>query len=62
HCPFHKDERLTLFCDELSCRYCVINSHQDHKYNFTSNIIDREKEVTKAKIKEVKDKEAGLSQ
>ncbi|XP_032225248.2 tripartite motif-containing protein 45 [Nematostella vectensis] len=65
YCPHHRVEKLTLFCDtcdELICRDCVIKAHQTHKYDFTSNIIDREKELIKDKIEEVKSKQVDLSQ
>ncbi|EDO30254.1 predicted protein, partial [Nematostella vectensis] len=65
YCPHHRVEKLTLFCDtcdELICRDCVIKAHQTHKYDFTSNIIDREKELIKYKIEEVKSKQVDLSQ
>ncbi|EDO28506.1 predicted protein [Nematostella vectensis] len=65
YCQHHKEEKLILLCDtcdKLICRDCVINGHRDHKYDFTSNIIDREKELIKDKIEEVKSKQADLSQ
>ncbi|EDO33102.1 predicted protein [Nematostella vectensis] len=65
YCPRHKGERLTLLCDtcdELICRDCAITTHQYHKINFTSNIIDREKDKIKAKLEEVKSKQTDSSQ
>ncbi|XP_048590259.1 tripartite motif-containing protein 45 isoform X3 [Nematostella vectensis] len=65
YCPRHKGERLTLLCDtcdELICQDCAITTHQYHKINFTSNIIDREKDEIKAKVEEVKSKQTDSSQ
>ncbi|EDO33101.1 predicted protein [Nematostella vectensis] len=41
---------------------CAITTHQYHKINFTSNIIDREKDEIKAKVEEVKSKQTDSSQ
>ncbi|XP_032237780.1 tripartite motif-containing protein 45 isoform X2 [Nematostella vectensis] len=64
YCPHHIGERLALFCsicDELICRECAINTHQDHKYYFPNAIIDHEKEIVKTKMEVVKAKVSDLS-
>ncbi|NXJ11803.1 TRI45 protein, partial [Odontophorus gujanensis] len=43
-CPSHPAEELRLFCEQCDqpvCRVCVVEGHQQHPYDFTSNVVHR---------------------
>ena len=59
-CSKHKGETLKLFCSTCQktiCRDCTIVDHREHKYDFVTDVADKEKEIiqgflAKAKVKE----------
>ena len=59
-CSKHKGETLKLFCSTCQktiCRDCTIVDHREHKYDFVTDVAEKEKEIiqgflTKAKAKE----------
>ena len=59
-CSKHKGETLKLFCSTCQktvCRDCTIVDHHEHKYDFVTDVAEKEKGVirgflTKAKVKE----------
>ena len=59
-CSKHKDETLKLFCSTCQktiCRDCTIVDHREHKYDFVTDVAEKEKEIiqgflAKAKVKE----------
>ncbi|XP_028568424.2 E3 ubiquitin-protein ligase TRIM45 [Podarcis muralis] len=43
-CLLHPSEELTLFCEQCDtsvCQECVVGTHRQHPYNFTSNVIHK---------------------
>lgn len=60
-CSKHKGETLKLFCSTCQktiCRDCTIVDHREHKYDFVTDVADKEKEIiqgflAKAKVKEL---------
>ena len=59
-CSKHKGETLKLFCSTCQktiCRDCTIVDHREHKYDFVTDVAEKEKEIiqgflAKAKVKE----------
>ena len=59
-CCKHKGETLKLFCSTCQktiCRDCTIVDHREHKYDFVTDVAEKEKEIiqgflAKAKVKE----------
>ena len=59
-CSKHKGETLKLFCStcqKTMCRDCTIVDHREHKYDFVTDVVEKEKEIIQGFLTEAKDKE-----
>ena len=59
-CSKHKSETLKLFCSTCQktiCRDCTIVDHREHKYDFVTDVAEKEKEIIQGFLTEAKDKE-----
>ncbi|XP_067856003.1 E3 ubiquitin-protein ligase TRIM33-like isoform X2 [Heptranchias perlo] len=47
-CPFHRQEKLKLFCetcDRLTCRDCQLLEHKEHRYQFLEEAFNNQKVI-----------------
>lgn len=58
-CSKHKGETLKLFCSTCQktiCRDCTIVDHREHKYDFVTEVAEKEKGVIRGFLTKAKDK------
>ena len=58
-CSRHKGETLKLFCNTCQktiCRDCTIVNHREHKYDFVTEVAEKEKGIIRGFLTKAKDK------
>ncbi len=64
-CEKHSGETLKLFCQTCQktiCRDCTIIDHREHKYDFVTDVVEKEKKVVQAVLNKTKAKERTVAE